>query len=271
MKTAIVFREVTKLLILALFVIGLIFVISELIPTVSGSSTYPPPGYGPTSEEQSTNLTYPPQETTISTPLPPSPTPKVKFKGAECFIDPYNGITLWLPTGWFGHIANSQYGGASKIFNYDPSNIQYDHGAPINLPDSHIDVQITSLKLEAGQTLEQWVAKTIEDKNSAQKIDNLNGTAGQYSSYTIGNYDGFSYSITDSAGWNAQMITFEANGRIIILNIFPANSPDFPAAIEILNTLDASGAYSCSTTFVSDTKSTDLFESTIFFSTDDSC
>jgi hypothetical protein len=196
-------------------------------------------------------------DTTAMPPYPPSkdmpptltPTPQIKFVGPECFVDRGRRFSLRLPYGWFASNPLSD-SGISSLSNYNPDEIKYDHGAPVNLPPGHIKIEISYIQLDSEQTLEQWMNGEIASINSPIS-GRLDAKASQPYSYKLGKYEGLTFTITDTVGWNARLIALALDGgKIISIHLYPANSPAFSEALSILSTLDASGTGSCSTSAV---------------------
>jgi hypothetical protein len=233
--------EVGSILLLILILIGSINFLrvtkeSSMIST--GAETYPYPRIEQTQ----------PSPILLPTPYPvPEAQPtafiilqKNRFIGPDCLIDYSKNISLQLPKGWYGEISQNSI----NIMNYDPSNLEFEHGKPKNIPANNMKIEIYKLKLGLTQTLEQWVSA---EKAQSTKQENKSLTVSENFPYTLGKYDGISYSITDITGWNSRIIALKVNSdEGIIVNIFPANSEALKDGLVFLSTLDSSDNPMCS-------------------------
>jgi hypothetical protein len=85
-----------------------------------------------------------------STPHASSGSPGFTYVGPGCMVEFQNRYSLYLPRGWYSY--SDEY--HVDLRNYDASKIQYVHGAPFNMPDDAIQIQMYTDQLESGQTLE---------------------------------------------------------------------------------------------------------------------
>jgi len=230
----------------AIEVFGIVVLLLLLVVSISlirttgqktGTEAYPPPATA-TPSPTATTLPYPVPETE------PNPSSFVykKFTGPDCMVDTVNGLAIGLPKGWYGSIDTTSI----NITNYDPDSLQFQHGKALNEPADHIKIEIYVFEIDPNLTVDQVI--TAHKEQSRQK-DNTPPiiTMSENSPYSLGRYKGITYSITDTAGWNAQAITVRVNEKkAISLQLFPADSPAFAKAISILSTLDGSSNPVCS-------------------------
>ncbi len=231
------------LLLLTIFVVTINFLQGNRHDKVitTGAEIYPPP---PNINKTHTP-TYP-----LNSPYPapneqstiPASTLKKKYIGPDCLIDRSKSISIQLPTGWYGDLSANSI----NISNYDPDSIEYEHGKPKNMPPNGIKIEIYALKLEPEQTIEQWI---LAEKNHSLKQGNNSLTISENVPYQLGKYNGVTYEISDTLGWNSKVFVLEVEiDRGIVLNIFPADSQAFTDALVILSAINASDNLTCDNT-----------------------
>jgi len=209
---------------------------------IAGAEIYPPPPNETDKTHTPPNLQASPYPAPDEHSTAPTPSYQKRFIGPTCLIEYSKKLSLHLPVGWYGDVGTNSI----NIVNYDPDNIEYEHGKPKNIPTNSIKIEIYDLKLGSTQTLEQWVSA---EKAQSQRHDSNSLTISENIPYELGKYDGVAYALTDSDGWNSIVIALEIDAnRGIVANIFPADSQAFPDALAILTTLDASGDFMCSKT-----------------------
>lgn len=230
----------------AIEVFGIVVLLLLLVVSISlirttgqktGAEAYPPPATA-TPSPTATALPYPVPETEPN----PSNFINEKFTGPDCLMDSSKDVAVGLPKGWYGIINSTSI----DITNYDPDSLQFQHGEALNEPADHIKIEIYAFEIDPNLTVDQVI--TAHKEQSRQK-DNTPPiiTTSENSPYTLGKYKGVTYSITDTAGWNAQAITVRVSEtKAISLQLFPADSPAFAKAISILSTLDGSSNPVCS-------------------------
>jgi hypothetical protein len=208
--------------------------------------TVTPPSYpGP-----STPVPTSPLPTGYPVPGTPAPTgtlpPQDEFVGPACYVDPQQRITLSLPSGWYGSAPrDTGRVGAASFFNFDRAAVQYDHGFPLNLPENHIKIELTHVTLSEGQSFDTWVqvAYTSATLNTVNPIP---VTVTQLEPYQLGAYQGYAFGATDAGGLNTQTIYLNLGaGKAIAIGLDPANSSALQDALQILETLNASGGATC--------------------------
>jgi hypothetical protein len=183
---------------------------------------------------------YPLPEETF-TPSYPIQRTRREIIGPDCLRDNSKNITMKLKKGWYGYISRTEVA-SIDIFNYDTDEIKYSHGKPMNLPDDDIKIEIYSLKIDKGGSLENWISTHVEKVNKqAYPEINLNASASEYYPIQLGKYSGYAYAVTDAGGWNARVIGLQLDQeKALVINLFPADSPAFSEALEILSTLNTS-------------------------------
>lgn len=207
---------------------------------IAGAEIYPPPPNETDSPPINLEASpYPaPDEQTIAT----TSSYLKRFIGPTCLINYSKKLSLHLPVGWYGDVGSNSI----NIVNYDPDNLEYEHGKPKNIPANIIKIEIYDLILEPNQTLDQWIS---DEKAQSQRQDSSSIIVSENIPYKLGQYDGIAYSLNDLEGWNSIIIALKIDANQgIVVNIFPANSPAFLDAIALLATLDASGNLTCSET-----------------------
>lgn len=174
---------------------------------------------------------------------PPLPTDVYPLVGPMCFVDQLNQFSLSLPAGWYADPppqANA-FAGASVIYNYDPGR---EVGAEGNPPPGNLKIQITSAKLAADQTFQQWLSDLISSDTSAAAPVPVTVTAP--SPFKLGNFDGSSF-VTSGYGGSVQEIALPViNGRVLVIDFMPAGSSVQSRGLSLLaNSLAVSPSTFC--------------------------
>jgi len=179
---------------------------------------------------------------TIPVPLPTlTPLPG----GQTCYIDTLNHLSLKLLPNWHYSPPPSPdaLGGATVLYNYDPEKVTGSEG---DFPPGSLKVQISTGKLEVGQSFDQWVSSLITSYTSSTESTPLRAT--EPTPYKLGKYEGVSFVFTGN-GYSSKEIVLPVNeGRVLIIGLMPADSSALLDGLSILDTLDASGTDSCTAT-----------------------
>lgn len=96
-----------------------------------------------------------------STPHTSSGFPGFTYVGPGCMVEFQGRYSLYLPRGWYSY-TDEHY---IDLRNYDAAKIQYVHGAPLNMPDDAIHVQMYTIQLERGQTLGDRMRQVVSTIN----------------------------------------------------------------------------------------------------------
>jgi len=166
-------------------------------------------------------------EATASVPAA-TPTPLID---SQIISDPTGQFTLTLLSGW-----NAWVGGVTTIVNYESENL----GGEGDFPPGGIKVQMGIGNLAPDQSFEQWQADQIVRDTSPNPEDGWPGqTATEPLPYTLGGYQGFSYSLSGPPP--ILVINLQLNdGRVINLSLIPADSSALEEALSMLSTLEIS-------------------------------
>lgn len=213
-----------------------------LTPTAPGHSVaYPPPNPSPFSTWAPPTLTA-----AIATSLAQEATrsaeatatvaailgqthvaPSHPRTGPQTIIDPGGRFTLELPVGWRAWLSRN-----ITILNYNDENLGGDAGFPPN----GIKIEIGGGDLPAGLELNQWLKDRVARETSP--IDNFPPqVASELSSYQLGRYAGVAYSLSGPPEVFQIILPGEA-GRLIGIQVMPADAPVFSDAIKLLTSLD---------------------------------
>ncbi len=254
-------RLILEVVLLGAIVLILVVMLRTLNPG-AGSQAYPPPA------GTSGAPPYPPPESTLTTPLAAlqteenqrnatlyaestaltnhriptwtaqaqasvQPTSTPLPSGEQCFVDRYDHISLWLPSGWRGMGEDRK--GTDYFFNYSEADLPPRGG----FPPGGIKVEIEFAQVKAGQTFEQWysdlVARMAPDAPTPYP-------------YELGKHKGYAQDLQgDEVG--SMVITLpRGDGGVVLIGLMPANSPALSDALKMLSTLDISGSDVCSST-----------------------
>ena len=106
--------------------------------------------------------------TAISTPVD-NPYLKTRiYVGPGCATEHLNRYSLYLLPGWYF----KTQGRFSNLYNYNPSQIKFTHGSPINLPPDVIHIELRAIHLSEGQTIQDWVQQRPYSKEWVSFEDN---------------------------------------------------------------------------------------------------
>ena len=228
----------------AIEVFGILVLLSLLFISISlirdtgqktGTEAYPPPATA-TPQPTATVFPYPAPE------MQPNPSTYKKFAGPDCMYDTAKGLAVWLPKGWYGDSGLN----VINITNYDPDSLQFQHGKALNEPADHIKIEIYVFEIDPEITVNQYTIAEKEKSTLHSNADSSN-TFTENSPFTLGKYEGVSFKITNMEGWYSQAITVRVNDtKAISFHIFPADSPAFEDAINIISAIDSSDNPLCS-------------------------
>lgn len=84
-----------------------------------------------------------------STPHTNTASPGFTYLGPGCMVEFQEQYSLFLPRGWYADTGEYH----TDLWNYDATKIHYVHGAPLNLPDDAIKVELYTIQLESRQFL----------------------------------------------------------------------------------------------------------------------
>lgn len=198
---------------------------------------YPPPPHGTASPFDATATRTTPDATimalvtdvfatqnALSTPLAP-------FSGTLApgqIYDDIHHFTIYLPPGWSYSL--SPYGGAMLLANYE--NIS-DY-----LPDGGVLIELGAGAMPLGQTITQVVESRLAYERSFE--DGISDAVfSTPEPFTLGAYTGLSYVISPTFGIKIRTIFLESkDGRLMGINIKPADSPALPEALQVLATVE---------------------------------
>jgi hypothetical protein len=175
--------------------------------------------------DEMTPLWFTPEPTLTATP---------SLEGSV-FHDWLNRFSLILPAGWYAYAPIHDDGivaGHSLIRNYDMRAVD-------TRPDWGVKAHVTVVSLEAGKTFEEWVAEQ-QQKITAPEFG-AGAEISASSSAHLGIYNGISFTAQNPLDLNSKPVLGiylrADDGRIIALDVSPANSQNAPALLSILDTI----------------------------------
>ncbi len=149
--------------------------------------------------------------------------------GPACFSDPYLPFTLNIPAGWMG-VSSISFSSHAIIANYDPRELAFDHGAPLNMPADAIMLEIY------GTMQSNWLQSIWSNPHtSSYQISEILNVS-------LGDFEGQAFSLTDSTGWSIMEMEVQVEpGKFLAINIYPIDSPALLEALSILGSLEKTG------------------------------
>lgn len=83
------------------------------------------------------------------------------FAGPGCIPEFEGRFSLYLPKKWYADINENHI----RLQNYDASKLLFNHGAPLNMPENAIKIDIYLSQLEKDQTIERWLSQAVSQLN----------------------------------------------------------------------------------------------------------
>jgi hypothetical protein len=198
------------------------------LPTDLPPGYPPPPTPLPTLSETEQAAVWATEFAAMTASVPATPTPQGVVIGPRTITNLDGEFQLELASGWRAYL-----GRTTSIINYDDEAF----GGEGNFPKGGLKIQIEVSELSSGQTVEQWVSQLIANVTAAHQDSGLPiPTFAEPQPDVLGNYEGISY---DGNGQSPFMhiILPVSDGRLIIIEIRPSDSPALPEGLELLSTL----------------------------------
>ncbi len=110
---------------------------------------------------------YPSDQPAVASPYPRPNSSDLTFAGPGCIAERSGRISLRLPPGWYADTGD----GFIDLANYDPNQLRFDHGRPLNLPSGAFHARIWTAELAPGQTLEERFRQQIDQPTGSGLIE----------------------------------------------------------------------------------------------------
>ncbi len=188
-------------------------------------------------------------EKIVLTLTPPLPTPLPTVPdGRRCYIDSVNGFSVLLGPGWYiDPVSGSAPNTASILWNTDPtqqsSNVPGARSGEGDFAPGQLKIQINSVKVQAEQSLGDWVKDLIARNTS--KDAPIPTKASTPTSYSIGRYTGLAYTFESGISKSFHIALSVDEARILLIAIWPADSKAMNDGLALMSTLDTATSSTC--------------------------
>ena len=150
----------------------------------------------------------------------------------QTIYDPAGQFSLILPPGWRALVYTT-----TSIYNYDENVVGEHEGS---FPPGTLRIEIVVGKLPDGLSFEQWQSEQIARNTQPDPgIDWPGQTATEPQPYTLGRYDGFSYTLNGEPHILKINLPL-SNSRVMVVTLKPSDSPALSEGLKILSTLEIS-------------------------------